>query len=181
MDRHDAEDCLLWISSQRTCSALHFDLCQGFLCQLGGTKRVLLFPFDIEKYDHFYQFTAGSAHQRQSMIDDIHRPDADKFEKFAADDTLVCHQGVIGPDEGLYIPFAWWHQIESDAQSGSISLSFRWNPYLQTVKEAMLTASKMDNAWIGDLIVEECIAATPFYVRQVEKKQQSNVAQMMRR
>ena len=162
-----ADDCLIWISSKRTCSPLHFDLCQGFLSQLNGTKRVSLFQFNREKYQSFYPFPCDSKHRRQSMIDDIHRPDSKTFPLFMEDKEIRCHQGIIQRDEGLYIPFSWWHQIESDEQSGSISLSFRWNPYLSAMKEAMLTSSKMDNEMVGDIIFNECISGMPHYVQKV--------------
>ena len=160
-----AEDCLLWISSNRTCSPLHFDFCEGFLCQIAGIKRVCLFEFNADKFESFYPFPLHSKHKRQSMIDDIHQPNMQKFELFAKDKQIKCFQGTICQNEGLFIPFSWWHQIEADDECGSISLSFRWNPYLNHIKNAILTSSRMKNTLIGDIIFNECISKLPFYVK----------------
>merc|ERR1712151_744932 len=97
---------------------------------MSGSKRVSLFKFESEKFDSFYPFPLDSKHRRQSMIDDIHRPNNEKFELFANDKEIKCFDGRIHQNEGLFIPFAWWHQIEADNECGSISLSFRWNPHL---------------------------------------------------
>ena len=145
-------------------------------------KRVSLFQFDSSKYDAFYPFPCDSKHCRQSMINDIHAPNPLKYPLFVEDESIRCHHGIIQRDEGLYIPFSWWHQIESDEESGSISLSFRWNPYLNAMKEAILTSSKLQNEMIGDIIFNECIATMPTYIKNVanlwrsifESKQKGN-------
>ena len=166
-NNEDNDNCLIWMSSNKTCSPLHFDFCDGFLCQLNGIKRVCLFKFDPNKFNKFYPFPFNSSHKRQSMINDIHKPDLDKFELFINDVDINCYQGIINKNEGLYIPFSWWHQIESKDKIGSISLSFRWNPYLNQIKNAILTSSKISNKFISDIIFNECIDKTPFYIKNV--------------
>ncbi len=35
----------------------------------------------------------------------------------------------------MYIPFGWWHQIESSGRS--VSISVRWNPYDHAIRQVM--------------------------------------------
>ena len=66
------------------------------------------------------------------MIDTVHKPDIDKFPLFYKN-KVKRHKGIIKKNEGLYIPFGHWHQIESIYKSkddgGIISISIPWNPY----------------------------------------------------
>jgi len=46
----------------------------------------------------------------------------------------VC--GELRPGQVLFIPFGWWHQIESDGEN--VSVSFRWNPFETSVRKLTL-------------------------------------------
>lgn len=101
---------------------MHFDLSEGVLCQLEGSKRVTLAAPSIN--EALYPYPITHAHDRQSRVDDIHAPDTSRFP-LAAGVTLM--DGLLSAGSLLYIPYGWWHQIESTAVS--VSVSMRWNPY----------------------------------------------------
>src|SRR5690606_27084927 len=86
------DNILLWISSNKTCSTLHFDLCEGLLFQLLHSKYVLLSPFDISLYHHMYPYDFNSIYCRQSKINNIISPDLNKFNLF---NNIVFYQGII--------------------------------------------------------------------------------------
>ena len=100
------------------------------------------------------------------MINDIHKPNLNKYKLFN-DKQLICYQGIIKQNEGLFIPFSWWHQIESDDKTGSISLSFRWNPYLNEIKNAFSESSSINSKLINDIIFNECIDKLPFHIKHI--------------
>ena len=132
-DKNETLKLYLWISNTFTCSKLHFDLNEGFLYQLNGSKKVTLIS---STYDHksLYPFQRSSKYWRQSQIDNVHEPNIKKFPLFYKN-KIVKYEGIINKNEGLYIPFGWWHQIESIYKNkndgGIISISTPWNPYKQ--------------------------------------------------
>ena len=73
----------MWISTTFTCSHLHFDLNEGFLCQLNGSKKVTL--ISSKYHQQLYPYKRSSKHWRQSQIDDIHNPDPIKYPLFHKD------------------------------------------------------------------------------------------------
>jgi len=54
-------------------------------------------------------------------------------------------QGVVRCGELLYIPFGWWHQMESDG--AAVSVTYRWNPYESAIRSA--TTARMMFAMSG--------------------------------
>jgi hypothetical protein len=93
---------LLWIAAIDTCSPLHYDLCDGILVQLAGTKRVLL--FGPEAIPDAAMPDVDDAYDRQSSIDDVHHLDPVQFTKFRKHSAI---QAVVRPGDALYIPYGW--------------------------------------------------------------------------
>ena len=124
---------LLWVSPGPTVSPLHFDLSEGLLCQLHGSKLVTLAA--ASESARLYPYPLRHAHDRQSRVDDVHRPDAAQFPLAC---SVQLRQGEIRAGDLLYIPYAHWHQIES--QHTSISVSMRWNPHEAALRQAALSA-----------------------------------------
>lgn len=124
---------LLWVSPAPTVSPLHFDMSEGVLCQLHGSKLVTL--VDPEWHGRLYPYPLQHAHDRQSRVDDIHSPDPARFPLSVG---VQVRRGVIDAGCLLYIPYAHWHQIES--RRTSISVSVRWNPHAAALRQAALSA-----------------------------------------
>ena len=112
----------LWISTPGCVTPLHYDLSNGFLCQVRGTKKVWLFGPD--QFDRLYprgpQFPGLDNFERQTQVD-IHHPDYDAFPEFRKASALECH---LRQGDTLFIPSNWWHEVETLEPSISVQLAF---------------------------------------------------------
>ncbi len=112
----------LWISSAGCVTPLHYDLSNGFLCQVRGAKRVWL--FDPGQGGRLYprgaQFPGLDNFERQTQVD-IHHPDLDAFPEFRHATALECH---LRQGDTLFIPSNWWHEVETLEPSLSVQLAF---------------------------------------------------------
>lgn len=127
--QYDLTSSLLWVAVNGSCSPLHYDLSEGVLAQIVGTKRVIMFPPSAQ----LYPFPVVHAHDRQSSIPDVHKVDRRQFPLF---DENLAVRGELKAGQVLYIPFGWWHQIESEGVN--VSVSFRWNPFETSVRKLTL-------------------------------------------
>jgi lysine-specific demethylase 8 len=112
----------LWISSAGCVTPLHYDLSNGFLCQVRGSKQVWL--FDPGQFDRLYprgaQFPGLDNFERQSQVD-IHHPDYEAFPELRRAAALECH---LRQGDTLFIPSNWWHEVETLEPSLSVQLAF---------------------------------------------------------
>ena len=112
----------LWASQSTaaTVTPLHFDSYDNVLTQVAGYKLVRL--YEASQTPLLYAKAAGGtgvdAQGNVSAVD-IEAPDLERFPDFA---RAVCHQAVLGPGDGLFIPAGCWHHVRS--LSASISISF---------------------------------------------------------
>lgn len=112
----------LWISTPGCVTPLHYDLSNGFLCQVRGSKQVWLFGPD--QFDRLYprgpQFPGLDNFERQTQVD-IHHPDYEAFPEFRHATALECH---LRQGDTLFIPSNWWHEVETLEPSLSVQLAF---------------------------------------------------------
>lgn len=110
-------DIKAWLGPEGTISPMHIDEKHNLLCQVIGSKRIILAaPNDAS---NLYPFD-GEMLKNTSQIDAEHL-DYDRFPllrnvKFY---TFTLYKGEI-----LYIPPKWWHFVRS--LSTSFSVSFWW-------------------------------------------------------
>jgi hypothetical protein len=112
----------IWIGN-RIRVAPHFDLMENVACNVAGERRFTLFP--PEQIGNLYtgplELTPAGA--PVSMVD-IADPDLEAFPRFTeAWEHAV--QATLEPGDALYIPFAWWHGVESLAPV-SILVNYWW-------------------------------------------------------
>jgi hypothetical protein len=112
----------LWISSTGCVTPLHYDLSNGLLCQVRGSKRVWL--FDPGQFDRLYprgpQFPGLDNFERQSQVD-IYHPDYEAFPELRRAAALECH---LRQGDTLFIPSNWWHEVETLEPSLSVQFAF---------------------------------------------------------
>eukprot|EP00455_Lapot_gusevi_P036358 TRINITY_DN4042_c0_g2_i1.p1 TRINITY_DN4042_c0_g2~~TRINITY_DN4042_c0_g2_i1.p1 ORF type:complete len:197 (+),score=11.01 TRINITY_DN4042_c0_g2_i1:163-753(+) len=126
---------LLWVATCGSCSPLHYDLSEGVMLQIHGRKQFLLIPpTDLQAC---YPYPVAHPHDRQSRINDVHQPDLEKYPHFG---NLAAVQATLEPGQLLYIPYGWWHQVESSGVN--ISVSYRWNPYEDALRVAALASRR---------------------------------------
>ena len=100
----------IWIGSRVTVQT-HFDLYSNIACVVGGRRRFTLFPPGqvANLYLGPFDFTPSGA--VVSMVP-LRDPDLGRFPRFA-DALRAAVSAELGPGDGLYIPYAWWHHVES--------------------------------------------------------------------
>jgi hypothetical protein len=112
----------LWISSTGCVTPLHYDLSNGFLCQVRGSKQVWL--FDPGQFDRLYprgaQFPGVDNFERQSRVD-LNHPDYEAFPELRRAAALECR---LRQGDTLFIPSTWWHEVETLEPSLSVQLAF---------------------------------------------------------
>jgi tRNA wybutosine-synthesizing protein 5 len=102
------------ISSKDIRMWTHYDVMDNILCQVVGSKKVVL--WEPKEVKHLY--VTGST----SKVLDIDNPDLDKFPKFAKANSMEC---VLEPGDILYIPSCWWHNVITLSPSISINVFYK--------------------------------------------------------
>ncbi|ETN62416.1 hypothetical protein AND_005900 [Anopheles darlingi] len=106
-----------WLGPKGTVSPLHTDPCHNLLCQVFGSKTIILArPEDTDKlypHDHFILNNTSRVDARQ--------PD---YERFPLLREVRFYRLTLRRGEVLYIPPKWWHYVESLSPSFSVSFWF---------------------------------------------------------
>jgi hypothetical protein len=103
----------------------HLDLACNIACVAGGRRRFTLFP--PEQLANLYiaplDFTPSGA-----PVSLVQLTDAD-HARFPRHAEALRHawQAELGPGDALYIPFGWWHHVESLAPF-NVLVNYWWNP-----------------------------------------------------
>ena len=102
----------------------HFDLVYNIACVAAGRRRFTLFPPDqIENlYIAPLDFTPSGA--PVSLVQ-LTNPDLARFPRFA-EALRHAQQAELEPGDALYIPFGWWHHVES-LTSFNVLVNYWWN------------------------------------------------------
>jgi hypothetical protein len=107
-----------YIASAGVLAKCHFDLWAAYLLQVVGNKRWRLFPFT--DFPFLYPvFSRKTGVERRCLID-FDAPDLTKYPLF---EFATCWEGVAGPGDLTFLPFAWWH--EASALTFSVTLQGR--------------------------------------------------------
>ncbi|XP_058065749.1 bifunctional peptidase and arginyl-hydroxylase JMJD5 [Anopheles bellator] len=106
-----------WLGPRGTVSPLHTDPCHNLLCQVFGSKLVILArPEDtanLYPHDHFIL-------NNTSRVDARHLD----YERFPLLKEVRFYRLTLHRGEALYIPPKWWHYVESLSPSFSVSFWF---------------------------------------------------------
>jgi len=113
------DGCSLWLGHGRGCTPLHFDGESGFLCQVHGRKRVLLFS-PSQSYN-LYPFPVGHDKDTYAQVD-VENPDLSRFPAAAQAHGL---ETILEPGDVLWMPSMVWHYVrQMEPGAENISLSF---------------------------------------------------------
>ena len=113
----------LWVGNRVTVQT-HFDLLENIACVVGGRRRFTLFP--PEQISNLYmgpvEFTpAGTPVSMVSLSD----PDFARYPRFA-EALKHARQAELEPGDAIYIPYAWWHHVESLTPFNAL-VNYWWN------------------------------------------------------
>jgi len=112
----------VWLSSPGCVTPLHYDLPNGLLCQVLGSKQVYLFaPGQRDRlYPRGRQFPGLDNFERQTQVD-IHHPDWQAFPEFRHAEAWEC---TLRQGDTLFLPSNWFHEVETLELSISVSFGF---------------------------------------------------------
>jgi hypothetical protein len=113
----------IWIGNRVTVQT-HFDLLYNIACVVGGRRRFTLFPPGqvSNLYPGPIDFTpAGTP---VSMVP-LRGHDATRFPRFE-EALRHAQQAELTPGDALYIPYAWWHHVESLTPFNAL-INYWWN------------------------------------------------------
>jgi hypothetical protein len=113
----------IWIGNHLIAQT-HFDLSNNIACVVGGRRRFTLFP--PEQLPNLYvgplEFNISGP--PISMVS-LRNPDLARFPRFA--EALAASQSAeLGPGYALFIPFGWWHHVES-LTPFNVLVNYWWN------------------------------------------------------
>lgn len=110
-------DIKAWLGPKGTISPMHIDEKQNLLCQVFGSKSIILAaPKDSS---NLYPFD-GDMLKNTSQID----AECLDFERFPLLRNVQFYKFTLHRGEMLFIPSKWWHFVRS--LSNSFSVSFWW-------------------------------------------------------
>lgn len=103
----------------------HFDLAYNIACVVGGRRRFTLFP--PEQLPNLYvaplDFTPSGA--PVSLVQ-FTQPDLARYPRYA-EALRHAQQAELEPGDALFIPYGWWHHVESLAPF-NVLVNYWWNP-----------------------------------------------------
>ncbi|CAG9582647.1 conserved hypothetical protein [Leishmania major strain Friedlin] len=105
----------------------HYDVLDNVLCQIVGTKRVVLFP--PREYNNLY--VTGSS----SAVLNVDAPDLVRYPRLIAA-CKAAQEVVLRPGDMLFIPAMWFHHITTllpDAESAESAEGTAMAPYNMSV------------------------------------------------
>ena len=102
----------------------HYDLLYNIACVVGGRRRFTLFPPDQlhNLYIGPVDFTPSGTPLSMVRFTD---PDFAKYPRFV---EAMRHavQAELAPGDGIYIPYGWWHHVES-LTPFNVLVNYWWN------------------------------------------------------
>lgn len=112
----------IWIGN-RIRVAPHFDIKENVACCVSGRRRFTV--FSPEQTGNLYPgpFEVTPAGTPVSMVD-LADPDLDAHPRFAQA-AQAAQQSTLSPGDAIYIPYGWWHGVES-LDPVSILVNYWW-------------------------------------------------------
>jgi hypothetical protein len=113
----------IWIGNAITVQT-HYDLYSNIACVVAGRRRFTLFP--PEQLPNLYpgpmDVTLAGVPVSMVRIED---PDYVRYPRFriALEHAQVAE---LGPGDALFLPYAWWHRVESLA-AFNVLVNYWWN------------------------------------------------------
>jgi hypothetical protein len=100
----------LWLGNQLRVAA-HYDLMENIGVVVAGRRRFTLFPPDQVSNLYMGPLEFTPAGTPTSFVD-IAAPDLARFPRYA-EAARHAQAAVLEPGDAIYIPFQWWHAVDS--------------------------------------------------------------------
>jgi len=105
--------------------ATHYDLKENLGVVVAGRRRFTLFAPDQTPNLYMGPLDHSPAGTPVSMVDAA-APDLVRYPRFATA-LAQARQGELGPGDAIYIPFHWWHAVDS-LDAVNLFVNTWWNP-----------------------------------------------------
>jgi hypothetical protein len=105
--------------------ATHYDLMENVGVVVLGRRRFTLFPPEQIANLYMGPLELTPAGTPVSLVDPD-APDLERFPRFAAA-LRTAQSATLAPGDGIYIPFHWWHAVESLGPVNAF-VNYWWNP-----------------------------------------------------
>lgn len=145
---HDPQDkrAYVWFGAN-TLTPMHFDMSNGILCQLYGTKRI----YAVSPADSARLYPYAHSCTKSPVLPSA--PDLQSFPDYA---DVTLYEGRLNRGEVLFLPTGWWHSIVAEGPSVSVSREFdqnmRWSDVWRALSaggSAAWRATARDFVWHG--------------------------------
>jgi hypothetical protein len=113
----------IWFGNAITVPA-HFDISENLACVVAGKRRFTLFPPEQLANMYVGPLDFTMAGQPVSMVR-LHDPDYQKYPHFK-EALATASYAELQPGDAIYIPYMWWHHIESLAPF-NVLVNYWWN------------------------------------------------------
>lgn len=122
----------LWCGDGESVTPIHYDCKDNLLCQIRGTKHVLLFPcaraFDLYPYPLDHPMT-------EFTMVDLEKPDVKRWPAFASLRGAGLH-ATLGPGDVLLIPRFTWHFVQQcSPNKDNLSMNFWFGGYTEDLDD----------------------------------------------
>ena len=104
--------------------APHYDLMENIGIVVGGRRRFTLFPPDQISNLYVGPFELTPAGTPVSLVD-LAAPDLERFPRYTHA-AAVARSAVLEPGDAIYIPYHWWHGVDSLAPVNAF-VNYWWN------------------------------------------------------
>ena len=113
----------IWIGNKTTIQT-HYDVSENLACVVAGKRRFTLFP--PEQLPNLYvgPLDFNPANAPVSMVQ-LHDPDFTKYPKFKLA-LESAYSAELQPGDVIYIPYMWWHHVESLAPI-NVLVTYWWD------------------------------------------------------
>jgi hypothetical protein len=104
--------------------APHYDLMENVGIVVLGRRRFTLFPPEQLPNLYIGPLEVTPAGTPISLVD-LNNPDLERFPRYA-EAAETAQSAVLEPGDGIYIPFHWWHGVDSLARVNAF-VNYWWN------------------------------------------------------
>jgi hypothetical protein len=113
----------IWIGNA-ICVATHADASENIAVNVAGRRRFTLFPpaSITDLYVGPIEFTPAGP---LTSLVHVTKPDLVRYPRFSRA-MAVAQQAELSPGDAIYIPFHWWHHVES-LDPINVLVNFWWN------------------------------------------------------
>jgi hypothetical protein len=114
----------IWMSLGLSKTALHYDAYDNFFLQLYGTKRWYLADCG-QPLNWFYMSRRFPPTAKASLYSAVQNPfeyDRTRYPNFG---RIKYVDVTLQPGDMMFVPYGWWHYVESPEDRFNLSLSFR--------------------------------------------------------